>query len=252
MSILKTLINDALITRKKKNPLYSLRALARTLEVSPSHLSNFMTGRKAVSKELALQILEKLNADLKAIQDVISEINEIEKNSFDPTFKTLQDEEFKIICDWEHFAILSLAHIRNNSVQPKWIAERLGIPIDRASECFQRLVKMKIVEISGEKFKQVSPPLQSTIDIPSDAVRESHRQNLQLATRKLDDVSVENREYNSITFEFDPKRMPTLKKMIRKFRSEVSQYGSQGQPSEVYTFSMQLFPLTNPDKNEGT
>jgi hypothetical protein len=55
---------------------------------------------------------------------------------------------------------------------------------------------------------------------------------------------VDEREYCSVTVAADPAKIKKLKEMIREFKLKVTRELEQGRPKEVYTFAMQLFPVT--------
>ncbi len=246
MNEIQIFLSEQLSLRKKKNPLYSLRAFAKTLEVSPSHLSNILTGRKSLTPKLAHQIFHRLDVDQFLAQDLLQKIvSDGDGNNFkNEPYEILPDDQFKIISDWEHFAILSLAHIKNNKASAKWISDRLGIDNERARIAFERLKKLNYIQVNGGSFFQSTNSLHTTSDIPSTSIRKYHQQNLQLAADKLEEVPVHLREYTSMTVDVDLKKLPRAKKMIQSFKENLSNYLCSGNSSEVYTISIQLFPLT--------
>jgi uncharacterized protein (TIGR02147 family) len=62
---------------------------------------------------------------------------------------------------------------------------------------------------------------------------------------------VEQRDYSSINFTFDPAQMTELKVIIREFRKKVSALAKSGEKrSEVYQLAVQTYPLTKPKNNK--
>lgn len=57
------LIQRILSEKKLKNPAYSLRALSRDLEISQTHLSHLLMGKRKLSPHHALKIGEYLQYD---------------------------------------------------------------------------------------------------------------------------------------------------------------------------------------------
>ena len=53
-------LQNEFIDRCKKNPRYSLRAFARSLEIDSSSLSRLLNGKRMVSKTMHLVLGEKL------------------------------------------------------------------------------------------------------------------------------------------------------------------------------------------------
>jgi uncharacterized protein (TIGR02147 family) len=103
-----------------------------------------------------------------------------------------------------------------------------------------------LVERVGRGFEQATAPLTTTNDIPSEAVRRHHRQNLERATHALEHEPVERREVTSTTFAFAPENLPAAKAAIREAKRKLVALmeNGRGDKNEVYTLSMQLFPQT--------
>ena len=74
-------------------------------------------------------------------------------------------DEFALISDWYHFAILGLAEIKSSKASPLWIAKRLGITHDEAKEAVDRLLRLRIIEVENGKINQVIKNLKSTTNI---------------------------------------------------------------------------------------
>jgi uncharacterized protein (TIGR02147 family) len=87
--------------------------------------------------------------------------------------------------------------------------------------------------------------VQTAHDFPSASVRRYHKQVLQVATEKIDAVDVSLREYVTMTIPLNSKKLKAAKTMIRKFKEEFCEELSGSHPNEVYTISIQFFPLTN-------
>ncbi len=242
----QVLLKAQLSERQKKNPRFSLRAFSKMLAISPAQLSSLISGRKKLTPKLASRIIESLDLDHDSYSSLIEEmVPHPRKAKIQlPELQVLPEDEFKLISDWVHFAILSLAHTKRNLADINWIAKKLVITPKAAREAFQRLHKLGLVKNQGAGFIQTSRPLTTTADIPSKVIRDYHKQNLHLALEKIDRVSVEKREYSSITMAVDPKKIAKAKKMINDFKQKLCLELESGATSEVYTFSMQLFPLT--------
>lgn len=173
-----------------------------------------MSGRKKLTPKLASKIIDTLDLDHDSYSSLIEEMvphpRKAKVNL--PELQILPEDEFKLISDWVHFAILSLAHVKRNSADLNWIAKKLLISPKAAKEAFQRLQKMGLIQNQGSGFIQTSKPLTTTADIPSSVIREYHKQNLNLASSKIESVAVAKREYSAITMAVDPKKLAKAKK----------------------------------------
>lgn len=55
---------------QRKNPAFSLRAFALKLDISASALSEILSGKRKVSKKMAVKLLERMAIDLKEIEAI--------------------------------------------------------------------------------------------------------------------------------------------------------------------------------------
>lgn len=240
---MKRLLQEELQRRKDKNPAYSLRAFAKSLSMSPAQLSQLVSGKRPltlktfekVARELMLSPIEKKRALEALAQSVAQELH--------PNNLQMKEDEFRLVSDWYHFAILSLTKVKGAKKDPVWIAKRLGIAIIDAKLAVERLERMGVLS-PGETFKQITEPIRVLSEVPSQAIQKWHRQMISMATEKLSHVPVDRRDYSGMVMAIDPKNLPRAKKAIEDFQEELVSLMEQGEPTEVYAMSCQLYPLT--------
>jgi transcriptional regulator with XRE-family HTH domain len=242
------LLHEYLEGQKKINPRFSLRSFARLMSMSPSQLSSLMSGKKELTKKLASKIIEHLSLDtdtsMKILKGLVPNSN---LASIDlPELKVLTSSEIAAISEWYYYAILGLANLEYNRANPEWVAEKLSLDVRICQEALSKLTEMGIIKVEEDgRFIQIVRNLTSSTDVPSAVIRNAHIQNLQLAINKIEKTPVNLREYSSITMSVDVNRIPQVKKMINEFKQNVCVEFNKGPATEVYTLSIQLFPLTN-------
>jgi uncharacterized protein (TIGR02147 family) len=242
----KELLASELKKRKDRNPNFSLRAFARWLGISPSQLSQMLTGKrpitlstmKKISHRLDLSPLEHKELMTSLIADTSSMDSEKERKKL-----LLQEDKFRLISDWYHFAILSLTRIKDAQSDPRWIARRLGINVEEANQALLRLERMGIIQ-TKPTFKQICDPIEMVPDVPSEAVRKYHKQSLNLAIEKVDTIPMKHREYQALTIPLNPKQVATMKKYIDDFLEQITQFTEKNKGTEVYNLNLQLFPIS--------
>ena len=251
---------DELCTRKETNPSYSLRAFAKYLKVNPATLSQVFSGKRGFSKKNALKVASKFSLSPVETKKLLSSIRKEtlgkeEDTSYNEVLQ-LENDRFKAISDWYHYGILSLAKLKNNEASPAWIAEQLNISIPEAKVAMERLKRLKYLTIeNGKLVRAIQKPLSIISEIPSPAIRKYHKQNLKLAEKAIEEVSMQERELSAMTMAIDPKKMNEAAKMITKFKRKFLRHMESGKQERVYTLSIQFFPLskTNGGKdNENT
>lgn len=246
MKTYQKLLTEKLLDLKKKNPQFSLRAMAKSIKISPSQVSSLISGRKRLTIKQASKIIEFLNLNETDSQLLLQDLLPTNLKNTQPTLrqKLLSQDEFNLISDWYHFAILSLGQIKNHQATPRWISHRLRIDTLTASTALKRLLRMKLIEIKNNQLRQISEPLTTTTNIPSRAIRSYHSQNLQLAQEKLEVVPVEERLFSTITMATTPEKLKKVEKMINDFKHKICRELECDEPTDVYTLAIQLFPVT--------
>jgi uncharacterized protein (TIGR02147 family) len=238
--------------RHLQNSRYSLRAFARDLDVSPGKLSEIFSGKIVVGPKIVNKICDRLKLDenermMVMKSHLIERSNSRKKGSFQAI---LAEDQYAVIAQPEHYAILSLLETRNFKSNPEWIAQRLGLPRPRIEEALRRLIDVGLLTwpASGP-MKLTRPGVTSSEEIPSKVIRDSHRVVIEQAIDSLENISLNQRDITSITIAVNASRMQEAKEMIRKFRLRFSNAMQKGTKTEVYTLNVQFFPNTIlPDK----
>lgn len=242
-------LQEALTSAKTRNPSFSLRAFAQRLGVSPSSLSEILNGKRRVSRKLAERVTDRLclpPAEREALLNLfVAENQSGETAGASKVYTQLSADQFHIVSEWYHFAIVSLAETQGFRGRAGWIARRLGIKLSEAQTALERLTRLGLLEqdARGELVptgKQFSSP----DDIQNLALRRAHTKNLELAQASLENDPVAHRDFTAVTMAVDARRLPIAKQMIREFQDRLSAFLEAGEKNEVYKISVQLFPLT--------
>jgi uncharacterized protein (TIGR02147 family) len=258
---IQTLLRENLLLAQSRNPKYSLRSFSRKIDIHFGALSSIMNGKRNVSKELAEKITRKLLIDPQKRNEILSLFPEkrkyrtlAEKEAApEPKFLEIEASEFRLIAEWEHYAVLSLVRTKNFKNNPEFVAERLGITVNRASEVIDRLLTLGFLKKSPKgSLIRIEANLRSSDDTVSMSVRKSHEENLELAKESLHRDSIHQRDFTSLTMPTDPAKMSKVKEMIRKFQDDLSDMLEGGEQTEVYRLAIQFFPLTRLSKQEIT
>lgn len=240
------LIQNEIDKRKSKNPQFSLRSFAKLIGVSPGLVSLVVNGKQPLSKKVAAKILNNIAlhpADEQDIQRIARSTRT--GNPTRQSWSIIAEDEFDLIANWYHYAILGLAGIANNSSNPLWISKKLRISVPEARSAFNRLLRMGLIESDGDHFFQTGTPLTTSTDVPSEAIRRYHRQNLARAEIALDHVDVSKRNFSSATFALNSDDYESICKSIEKLRRRIVESSRKAKPrsaNEVYTLAIQFFP----------
>lgn len=244
-----------LAEKKALNPRYSLRMMAKRVGISPGRFSEFLSGKRSITPKQAQKIADGLNLDFGKRSAFLRLVNADStssklrlKNMEDVKFRQLSEDAFNAVADWYHFAILSLMDVDDFKMQPEWIGNRLGLAQSTVGAALQRLKNLGLIEKRGRTWRKIDASHTTTHDVPSAALRISHKQSLRQAMDALDEVAVDLRDITSITMAVDLKSIPAVKKMIRAFRKQVSSVMETGRRTEVYNLNVQLVPVSKTEK----
>jgi uncharacterized protein (TIGR02147 family) len=237
---------------KLKNPSYSIRSFARKLDTTPGTLSLVMLGKRAVSKKFAEKIADKLLLDPQERSEVLNKF--LQKSAtFAPSedYVKLSSDQFNVVGEWQHFAILNLIKTETFKSDYAWIADRLGLSKKKVSDCIERMVRLELITQEADgTLKRCSSKYRTPDDVVSMAMRKSHHETLELAHQSLDQHSIEERDFTWVTFAFDPQKMKEAKALIRKFQDEfLAVVQDQSKMTEVYRMAIQVIPLTKLPRN---
>ena len=154
-------------------------------------------------------------------------------------------EDFSLISDWFHYAILELSLAEDIQPNPFYLARRLGIhPVD-ARGAIDRLMSMRLLTLDENGYLRKNTGFVTTAkkNHSSKAHQKHQKQMLRKAMEAMDLHPVEKRSHNSMTMAIDPLKIPQAKELITKFIRELNQYMVIGSQKKVYQLNVALFPL---------
>lgn len=237
-----SILKKELENKKSKNSAYSLRSFARNLSLSPAQLSQIMSGKRNITPKITEKILSKL-------QMSPAEKRKCWKSLFETPLSTskaetlLLEDQFRLISDWYHLAILSLGQIKKAKKDPRWISQQLGITSQMASTAVDRLERMGLLSKHPTLIVQTKAPLNVFSNVSSESIQRYHKQILNLAIEKINEVPVEKRDYSALSFAISAGKIDSIRKVIEEFQKQTQEEFEGG--DELYMLSVQLFPLTS-------
>lgn len=162
-------------------------------------------------------------------------------------YHDLKEDEFRLISEWYHLAILSLARVKNAQTDPAWIAGRLGISKQQASDALYRLKRLGIIE-SGTLLRQIGDPIRVVSEVPSPAIRTYHKQILGISHQAIDDADLNHRDLSSVSLLLHPEQVKKIAMMIEDFQTQITETMEDKKNGEVYFLNVQLVPVLSQKK----
>src|SRR5690348_4028519 len=121
------LLKQELARRTRANPAYSMRSLAKSLEMSPSQLCEILGGRKNMSERTRARVAKKLGWSAR------------------PTSRKAAGDIKRM--SWWHLAIVELSAAEKIPVDTGRLGRRLGISASTAKLAIEDLVARRLIEI---------------------------------------------------------------------------------------------------------
>ncbi len=231
---------------QKKNPRFSMRALAQKAGVSPGRLNEILHERRPLSDHYCNRIAYGLSLSQEE-QVVLSSFVTVRAKRV--TFqKVLKNQELDLIKSWEPYAILNLMKTEDFESSTEWIAKRLALSVEQTDHWLNLLESQGVLKMKNGRWVRIPAQLTTTTDIPSSAIVEAHVANLKKAQEALQTVSPAKRHYGNITIPINVAKIEEAKQMLTQFRRKMALLLEDGPKTEVYNLSMQFYPLT--DVNE--
>ncbi len=239
-TFLKFILEQELQKARKKNPRYSLRALAQRLRVSPATLSRLLTGKSNLSKAMARHLVEnlQLGAEEKAL---------LLQAEHDPYIELPRTQDLEpVIRHWYYSAIMGLAETKAFKADPAWIAKRLSISAKQAQMALSHLEKIGFLKRNGERLVPVDIAFSTTepIKVDNQAILLDKVELLRRHILDTDPQLTDFSDIGSIIMATGPRKIPEAKVRLKKFRRGLAKYLDAGEKEEVYLIFTQLIPLS--------
>jgi len=240
---------------KVKNPSISMRAFAARIGMQPGATNEIMKGQRRVSRALAEKLADKLLLDPSERTDLLNDFTaQIGENvrENDLNVLKLKADEFALISDWVHFALLSLMKVKGFKSDIAWMADRLNLPTNEVRKALLRLQHLNLVnQDANGNYTRSAQPIRTTDDVLDISLQRMHVNDMEMAKEKISSVPVKERDYTNFTFPADPKAIKRAKEIIRKAQDDIEAIMETSDATEVYRVCMYLFPLTVSENSTG-
>ncbi|MBO9668322.1 MAG: TIGR02147 family protein [Bdellovibrio sp.] len=230
---------------KERNSNFSQRAFAQRLGLSSGALSEILKGKRLLTSQVKKKLANKLHLS------PLEQLDFFEKETpqlLAPAkldYHRLTNDQFQMIAEWPHYAILNLIKTKGFKPSVSWIARRLNLSARVAQETWERLFRLNHLKQQGQKVQREYPRLDTSDNVINLSVRKAHLEDLKLMENSLLNTPVELRDHTSMTLVMNKKDLKKAKELIRLFQDKFSEEIECNPAEEVYRLSISLFPLTS-------
>lgn len=246
--------------RQRVNPHYSTRGFARDLDLDIGTLSRVFSSKAGLSLKsgkkiaLALKLSKKESAIfLEAIADS-RKIRSLQKNFPEQDvrkddIKLLEHDEFAIISNLYHYAIVELVETDGFSFDLKAIAKKLNLTVPEVEQAVQRLTRVGLLKRDAKGVKKCNEYIATTNRTKTtEALRNHQREILRNALYRLDAESIEKRIMSGMTIPIDQAKLPLARELIDDFCKKMAETMSAGKRNSVYQLHISFCSLLSPSE----
>lgn len=238
------ILNKELIRRKAKNGSYSLRSFSRDLGLDASNLSKILKYQAHLGPSLRQRIGQQLGFENEEIQALLKP-NTYEKTT-DEHYQNHSLDVFKIVAEWQHYALLEYFKLKKASTNSAVIAKHFGLTKKEIEESLKRLIDVGLLQKSNHGYRPTEDSSSSILNVAtSSAHKQQQTQILEGAIHALKEVPIEERSQSSMTVAIDSKKLSEAKELIKTFRRDLGRLLSKSKELDsVYQISISLYPVT--------
>lgn len=248
--------------RIARNSRYSLRAFARSLGVSPAALSQIFNSKRIPSARHVDRILQSLGLPPDLQARFARSVAETQRDRgllrLSPAFRDsgtyeISHSDFESMASLLHYAVLELTEVEGFRPEPVWIARRLRVSHAQASLALERLFDRGLLVQRAGRIRKVSPRLTTASkNKTTPSLRSHQREVLTAAIGALDAEPIERRASHSLTFSANPERVAEIRDLLEKCLQQICKRMQRGRRTQIYQVILNLFPLTQPEKEKSS
>lgn len=259
----RELLEKELAERCTRKELYSMRAMARDLDVSVSRLWGVLNGKCHFSKATIFRVAFRLQKP-EPVESYFLNLGlaEIEAPGDDHHPNYLKAREIRLQHLYEQaavphrmlnswslapMALKLLLGIENEVKTDEALQKRLGVSADELKQMLDELESIGWIERSNDALGSKLRFLELGNKGVAYDIRSVHRKSLNHALYCLENVPVDERSFYTTFFTMAPKDADKLGEQLRKYA--LTQAESRDDPTlghEVYCMGTFLVPLTHP------
>lgn len=205
-----------------------------------------MAAKRNISYRMAKRLCERLELSVGESTQILSALDDRAEVAASPAGSVVvHSDRGDLISKWQYLAVLNLIQLPGIKATSETIARRLGLPMAETLRVLNTLESFELVkEDKNNHWIRTCGNLVSTDEIKTQMIEESHRRFLNLAIEKIEQVELSQRDFTTMTFGINPRKMKEAKKLIRNFQDQLAALLEDNQASEVYIFGTQLVPVT--------
>jgi uncharacterized protein (TIGR02147 family) len=260
-------LRDIFDEKKRQNPAFSHRALARKLGLATSnYVMLIMQGKRNLNADLRFKMSEVFRHNQKETEYFEEMVNfahaktDAEKNLHLTRMismrkllkiKVLDDSQYEYVSTWYNPVIRELVTQGVWSGDYEVLAKsvRPSITAAQAKKSVELLKNCGLITLQNGRYVQSSPIVSFKKSVVSVAITNFHREMCKRALEALDCDDRESRDMTGCTLHISKKTYDLVRQELTKCRSRLLELAQEDVDAEkVYHLNLHLFPVSSPMK----
>lgn len=257
--------------RKAQNPRFSYAVFARQAGFkTKAAMHRIVSGKRNLSKDALFKVGQAMQLDGKAFayfQQLIaySHARDPEEKSFffhklmesnprSPA-QRLREDGYEYFSRWWFSTLRELLPLIRFKGDYAMLGKMLkpAITGPQAKKAVELLVRLGLIEKTRTGFKQTNRAITSGGDATAIALRDFHRQNMDLAKDAIDTVPRPDRHHSCLVVSVSREGLEVLKKEIQACRQRLARLADEmADPTRIYHVNFQVFPTTEECRPESS
>lgn len=254
------ILNQFFLKKNKSRKNFSLRMLARKMELSPSYLSKILRGQKPVPNSRISEFAKYLEMDTYAkrrLQRTLlkeqdwdvdaQQTAEMEIPAASERYKRAEPDALWLLEKWYYLPLLALLDCDHFRGEPAWIADQLGLKKEIADQAWQRLLDSGIIAKGENGWQKV----QSRMIFPNGKanimIQKFYGEMFAKTCRVMTEARAEDfgqRMILGASVSTNPESFEKAKKYLEEALCRAGELLDDGPRTQVYYLAAQLIPLT--------
>ncbi|WP_374029944.1 DUF4423 domain-containing protein [Bdellovibrio bacteriovorus] len=248
---LSELLHNEFIKRQVKNPRYSIRAFAKSLQIEAGALVRIMYKQRIATPTTAKLLLKALDVPPNQHTLILEQLEQTRKIAREQKKKSeiyvFPTKDFEEHMDALHIYVLEALNLRQfqNINRLHAVADALDIPEQKLQEVINQLIVLGAIEVIEEKFKVLfkSFPIVSTVSY-TERQRKLLKEFIKKSDEAIDKWSPDKNEYSFHSIPISDADVEKVKAILRRARSRIHAIAEKrAKPTHLYAVSLAMYPL---------
>lgn len=235
------------LKKSKTSPAFTIRSLARRLDVSPSFLSRVLNGKRTLPAALQKRLAEELGVDPETLATGKKKRVTEATPAIDDWAIATNDAQ-QILRAWHFIPILELTDATGFDGSAAQISARLGLTPYATEMALAELERIGLIEAVDGRYRKTDKKLRITASRPNPLIRKFHDEMMErsqlLLRQPTNEEDLQRRLISGITVTASPARVQEAKRKLNDCLYQIANDLLSAPGEEVYHLAVQLFPLT--------